>query len=115
MLKQIPDFENQDEEREFWAKHDSTEYIDCKQAERGIFPKLKLTTKTISLRMSKSMLNKLKLLANRLDVPFQSLIKIYLREGIDNYLRKNDAICFLQILKLQKSIHKTTLSAIIYS
>ena len=88
MLKQIPKFEKEDEEREFWATHDSTEYIDWQQAERGIFPKLRPATKTISLRMSESMLNELKLLANKLDIPYQSLIKIYLRERIDNDLRK---------------------------
>ena len=88
MLKPIPKFESEDEEREFWASHDSAEYMDWGQAEQVIFPKLKPATKTISLRMSESMLNELKLLANKMDVPYQSLIKVFLRERIDQDLRK---------------------------
>ena len=88
MQKPIPKFENEDEEREFWAKQDSTKYFDWGQAERVVFPKLKPATKTISLRMSESMLNELKLLANKMDVPYQSLIKVYLRERIDKDLRR---------------------------
>jgi predicted DNA binding CopG/RHH family protein len=88
MQKQIPDFENEDEERAFWAQADSSDYLDWDQAERVVFPKLKPATKTISLRMSESMLNELKLLANRMDVPYQSLIKFYLRERIDQDLRR---------------------------
>jgi predicted DNA binding CopG/RHH family protein len=88
MLKQIPPFEDEDEEREFWATHDSTEYLDWEQAERAILPKLKPSTKTISLRLSESMLNELRVLANKRDVPYQSLIKIMLRERIDEELYK---------------------------
>lgn len=88
MLKPIPKFEIEDEEREFWAQQDSTEYVDWGKAGQVVFPKLKPTTKTISLRMSESMLNELKLLANKMDVPYQSLIKVYLRERIDKDLRK---------------------------
>lgn len=88
MPKPIPKFENEDEEREFWAKHDSTEYLDWSQAERVVFPKLKPATKTISLRMSESMLNEIRLLANKMDVPYQSLIKVYLRERIDTDLHR---------------------------
>ena len=88
MQKPIPEFQNEDEEREFWAKQDSSDYLDWGQAERVVFPKLKPATKTISLRMSESMLNELKLLANKMDVPYQSLIKVYLRERIDNDLRR---------------------------
>ena len=87
MRKPIPEFQNEDEEREFWAQHDSAEYLDWKRAERVVLPKLKPATKTISLRLSESMLNELKLLANKMDVPYQSLIKIYLRERIDQDLR----------------------------
>ncbi len=89
MQKPIPKFDNEDEEREFWAKQDSTEYLDWSQAERVVLPKLKPATKTISLRMSESMLNELKLLANKMDVPYQSLIKVYLRERIDKDLRRD--------------------------
>ena len=84
MREPIPEFKNEDEEREFWAQQDSTEYLDWEQAERVVFPKLKPATKTISLRMSESMLNELKLLANKMDVPYQSLLKIFLAEKLLN-------------------------------
>ena len=84
MPKQIPEFKNEDEEREFWATHDSTEYLDWDQAERVAFPKLKPSTKTISLRMPESMLNQIRVLANKRDVPYQSLIKVFLQERIDD-------------------------------
>ena len=86
MPKQIPEFENEDEEREFWATHDSTEYLDWEKAERAVFPKLKPSTKTISLRMPESMLDEIRLLANKRDIPYQSLIKVFLRERIDSEL-----------------------------
>ena len=86
MLKPIPEFKNEDEEREFWANADSTSYLNWNKAERVLFPNLKPATKTISLRLSESMLNELKLLANKMDVPYQSLIKVYLRERIDQDL-----------------------------
>lgn len=88
MPKPIPEFQNEDEEREFWATHDATDYLDWSQAERVIFPKLKPSTKTISLRMPESMLNELRTLANARDVPYQSLIKLFLRERIDQELYK---------------------------
>lgn len=88
MPKAIPEFENEEEEQEFWATHDSAEYLDWSQAERVVFPKLKPSTKTISLRMSESMLNELRLLANKHDIPYQSLIKVFLRERIDDELYK---------------------------
>ncbi len=74
------------EEREFWAKADSADYLDWSKAERAVFPKLKPSTKTISLRMSESMLNELRLLANKRDVPYQSLIEVFLQERIDREL-----------------------------
>jgi len=83
MPKPIPEFQNEDEERAFWAEHDSADYLDWSQAERVVFPKLKPSTRTISLRMSESMLNELKVLANKRDVPYQSLIKFFLKERID--------------------------------
>lgn len=86
MPKQIPKYENEDNEREFWAAHDSADYLDWSQAERVVFPKLKPSTKTISLRMSESMLNEIRLLANKRDIPYQSLIKVILRERIDDEL-----------------------------
>jgi predicted DNA binding CopG/RHH family protein len=88
MPKSMPKFQSEDEEREFWAMHDSTEYMDWSQAERVVLPKLKPAKKTISLRMSETMLNELRLLANKMDVPYQSLIKVYLRERIDKDLNR---------------------------
>jgi len=82
-LKEIPNFRSEEEEREFWATHDSTEYIDWDNAEKAVFPKLKPSTKTISLRLPEMMLNELRLIANKRDVPYQSLIKIFLKERID--------------------------------
>ena len=86
MHKPIPEFKDEDEEREFWATIDLTEFIDWQNAKKVVFPKLKPATKTISLRMSELMLNELKLLANKMDVPYQSLIKVYLRERINKDL-----------------------------
>ena len=88
MPKPIPKFENEDEEREFWAAHDSTEYMDWSQAEKVLLPNLKPANKAVSLRMSETMINELKLLANKMDVPYQSLMKIYLRERIDKDLNR---------------------------
>lgn len=88
MAKQIPEFENEDEEREFWASHDSAEYLDWEKAEQVVFPKLKPSTKTISLRIPESMLDEIRLLANKRDIPYQSLIKVFLRERIDSELYK---------------------------
>jgi len=85
-LKDIPDFDNEDEERAFWSIHDSTEYIDWDQAETAVLPQLKPSTKTISLRLPELMLNELRLIANKRDVPYQSLIKIFLKERIDQEL-----------------------------
>ena len=83
MPKKLPKFHSEEEERAFWASHDSTEYIDWSKAERAIFPALKPSTKTISLRLPESMLDELRQLANKRDIPYQSLIKAFLRERID--------------------------------
>jgi len=84
---EIPmNFETEDAEREFWATHDSTEYIDWDEAELAIFPNLKPTTKSISLRLPLPMLHTLRLLANKRDVPYQSLIKMFLQERIKQEL-----------------------------
>jgi predicted DNA binding CopG/RHH family protein len=88
MVKQIPDFSSEDEERTFWATHDSADYLDWSQAKPTVLSRLKLSTKTISLRLPESMLNELRLLANKRDVPYQSLIKIVLQERIDQELRQ---------------------------
>jgi len=86
MKKKIPKFKNEDEERAFWATHDSTAFIDWKKAKRTLLSNLKPSVKTISLRLPKAMLEELKLLANKRDVPYQSLVKIFLAERIDQEL-----------------------------
>jgi predicted DNA binding CopG/RHH family protein len=86
MKKKIPKFRIEDEERAFWATHDSTAFIDWKKAKRTLLSNLKPSVKTISLRLPKAMLEELKLLANKRDVPYQSLVKIFLAERIDQEL-----------------------------
>ena len=81
--KSIPQFSNEDEEREFWATHDSTEYIDWSKAERDpSFSRLKPSTRTVSIRLPESLIAALKTLANKRDVPYQSLMKIFLAEKV---------------------------------
>ena len=88
-MKDIPKFKSEDEERQFWAEHDSTEFVDWSKAQRGVFSNLKPSTKTISLRLPESMLEELKLLANKIDVPYQSLVKVFLSERIESELPKH--------------------------
>ncbi|NCC61397.1 MAG: hypothetical protein EOM12_10750 [Verrucomicrobiae bacterium] len=88
-MKKIPKFKTEDEERKFWATHDSTEYVDWSTAKRAVFPNLKPSTKTISLRLPEVMLEELKLLANKRDVPYQSLLKMFLSERIESELQKH--------------------------
>jgi predicted DNA binding CopG/RHH family protein len=81
--KLIPQFSNEDEEREFWTTHDSTEYIDWSKAEKDpSFSRLKPSTRTISIRLPESLIAALKTLANKRDVPYQSLVKIFLAEKV---------------------------------
>ncbi len=86
MKKKIPKFKNENEERDFWQSHDSTEYVDWKSAERLTLANLKPSIKTISLRLPESMLEELKLLANKRDVPYQSLVKVFLSDRIEQEL-----------------------------
>ncbi len=82
-LKPVPEFRDEDEEREFWQKHSPLDYIDRKD---GIvmdgLPNLKPSTEQISLRLAKMMLSRLKVMANRKDIPYQSLAKIYIERGL---------------------------------
>jgi predicted DNA binding CopG/RHH family protein len=78
--KTIPRFRSEAAERRFWETHDSTAYIDWSQAKPVRFPNLKPTTKAISLRLPVDLLERIKVEANRRDVPYQSLIKVWLRE-----------------------------------
>jgi predicted DNA binding CopG/RHH family protein len=80
--KPIPTFANEAEEREFWEKTDSTPYLDWSTARRVRFPNLKLTTTSISLRLPIGLLDQIKIAANKRDVPYQSLIKIWLAEKV---------------------------------
>ncbi|HEX2867019.1 MAG TPA: BrnA antitoxin family protein [Ignavibacteriales bacterium] len=86
--KEIPKFRDEDEEREFWAKNSVLDYFDSSKAAFVRFPNLKPTTQSISLRIPTFMINDLKVLANRKDVPYQSLIKIFLEEKIREELKK---------------------------
>ena len=82
--KKIPSFENKDEERKFWESHDSSEFMDWSQAKRVALPNLKPTTKTISLRLPQHLLDSIKAAANSRDVPYQSLIKVWLQEKLNS-------------------------------
>jgi predicted DNA binding CopG/RHH family protein len=80
--KPIPRFETEAEERAFWARTDSSEYVDWSSARRVRLPELAPSTETISLRLPASMLDELKILANERDVPYQSLLKVFLAERL---------------------------------
>lgn len=80
--KKIPEFKSEAEERAFWESHDSSEYIDWDKAQAASFPNLKLSTKTISLRLPEGLLDRIKIEANKRDVPYQSLIKTWLSEDV---------------------------------
>ena len=85
-LKKKPKFKSEKEEAEFWAAHDSAEYIDYSKAKRVVFPNLKPSTRTISIRLPESLFEHLKALANKKDVPYQSLLKILLAEKVKEEL-----------------------------
>ncbi|RPJ56527.1 MAG: hypothetical protein EHM12_10270 [Dehalococcoidia bacterium] len=87
--KRAPNLKSEDKEREFWAKEDSTEYIDWGNAKQVVLPNLKPSLKTISLRLPELMLAELKLLANKRDIPYQSLLKIFLAERIEQELKSH--------------------------
>jgi predicted DNA binding CopG/RHH family protein len=86
-LKPIPKFENEVQEQEFWSTHDSTDYVDWGRATRVTFGRLKPSTQTISIRLPEALLEDLKRLANKRDVPYQSLLKIFLAERVAQELR----------------------------
>lgn len=81
-LKKIPRFKSEKEEREFWQKADSTEYVDWSKAEKVSFPNLKLTSKPITIRLPQSLIDRLKIKAHKKDVPYQSLLKDILFKGV---------------------------------
>lgn len=87
-LKKIPEFKSEAEERAFWQTHDSTEYVDWSKAKLARFPNLKPSTKTISLRLPESLLDRIKIEANKRDMPYQSLIKAWLADEVNGAHRR---------------------------
>ena len=84
--KAIPKFRSEAEEQAFWSAHDATDYVEWSQARPVVLPNLKPSTRTISLRLPEHVIEELKLLANKQDVPYQSLLKIYLAERLEQEL-----------------------------
>ena len=82
--KAIPKFNSEAQERAYWESHDSTDHLDWAKAKKVTLPNLKPTTKTISLRLPQHLLDSLKVAANARDVPYQSLIKVWLQEKLHN-------------------------------
>jgi predicted DNA binding CopG/RHH family protein len=82
-LRPIPHFRTEAEERKFWEAHDSTDHVDWSKAQRVRLPNLKPSTISISLRLPQSLLERIKIAANQRDVPYQSLIKVWLSEKVD--------------------------------
>ena len=85
-LKAIPKLKSEKEWSDFWMSHDSTQYVDWSQARKAVFPHLKPTYKSISLRLPAYMLDEIKVLANKKDVPYQSLMKVFLAERVKEEL-----------------------------
>ncbi|WP_245392293.1 BrnA antitoxin family protein [Salinicola halophyticus] len=81
------EFKSDAEERAFWESHDSTDYVDWNQAKRAALPNLKPSTKTISLRLPESLLDRIKIEANKRDMPYQSLIKVWLADDVEENRR----------------------------
>ena len=86
-MKKIPKFKNEDQEREFWSDHSPLDHFDLQTATRADLPNLKPTLRSISLRLPEGMIGTLKTMANKYDVPYQSLIKMLLAKGIENERR----------------------------
>jgi len=85
--KKIPSFASEQAEREYWETHDAADVVDWSSARQVVFPNLKASTETISLRLPSALLSDLKVLANRQDVPYQSLLKVYLAERVGRETR----------------------------
>ena len=85
-LKEIPKFKTSAAEEKFWATHDSTDYIDYSKVDIGFFPELKPSSRTISIRLPESLVEAIKLLANRQDIPYQSMLKTLLIEKVREVL-----------------------------
>ena len=91
-LKPIPEFANEAEERAFWQEHDTADYLDWRKAEKVRLPNLKPSSTSISLRLPVSLLESIKVAANRQDVPYQSLIKVWLSERIGSEVVNKSAV-----------------------
>jgi predicted DNA binding CopG/RHH family protein len=87
-VKKIPKLKSEKDVIDFWDKNDSTDYIDYSLGKRVKFPNLKPSTKSISIRLPESMIENLKVIANKKDVPYQSLIKVYISDKIDEEIKK---------------------------
>ena len=87
-VKKVPKFNTEQEEREFWETHDSTDYVDSTNAESVSLSSLKPSTKTISLRLPEGLLDSIKIEANKRDMPYQSLIKVWLAEDVKETRRQ---------------------------
>ena len=87
MKNKIPKFKSESQERVFWASHDSAEHIDWSKARNVVLPNLRPSVKSISIRLPESMIEELRLLANKRDIPYQSLLKIYLSDRLDLELK----------------------------
>lgn len=86
--KSVPKFRTEAQERAFWAKHDSADFVNYGKGKRVLFPNLKPSVKTISIRLPESLLESLKVLAHKNDVPYQSLVKIILSESVEKALHQ---------------------------
>jgi len=87
-LKKVPKFKSEKEELEFWSTHDSADYVDYSKTKRALFPNLKPSTRTISIRLPESLIEHLKVLANKRDIPYQSLLKMFLVEKVEEEFRE---------------------------
>jgi hypothetical protein len=105
-LKAVPRFDSEAGERVFWEEHDTVDYVDWTRARTGIFPNLKPSTETISLRLPLGLLAELKILANKRDIPYQSLLKVFLAERIAREMAMDSGA--ISIKRRQPSNRKTT-------
>ena len=103
MKKKVPRFTSESQERRFWATADSSQYVDWTKAKRAVIPELKPSLTTISLRLPELLLSELKLLANKRDVPYQSLLKVFLAERIRQELQASGLRAVRSNSKLQRS------------
>ena len=87
-LRKLPKFKDEKEEVRFWSTHNSTNYVDYSKAKRILFPNLKPSTRTISIRLPESLIRHIKVLANKRDIPYQSLLKMYLIEKVEEECRE---------------------------